>query len=199
MVGFCIITSTWGSVKLAFRCPRGGVLKPQRHVLKRGHQLLWIPTNSIRIVFTYGWWILIILPKNHMVVVWYQWYLESLHCLVFWCSLAPRIWWIWLSLRHQQAIVSQRWLSFLSPLIYWVTVWCKQPLRSVWTLVGRVFNIWWKWVSSASAADCESLFDFTTLWVTFLAQAAAAPIVVVVSAARWPLSHAGGAVVLPGR
>ena len=26
--------------------------------------------------------------------------------------------------------------------------WCKQPLRSVWTLVGHVFNIWWKWVSS---------------------------------------------------
>ena len=22
--------------------------------------------------------------------------------------------------------------------------WCKQPLQSVWTLVGRVFNIWWK-------------------------------------------------------
>ena len=95
-----------------------------------------------------------------MVVVLYQWYLESLHCLVFWCSLAPRIWWIWLSLRHHQAIVSQRWLSFLSPLIYWVTAWCKQPLRSVWTLVGRVFNIWWKWVTGRLWIITDHCFGF---------------------------------------
>ena len=196
MVGFCIITSTWGSVKLAFRCPRGGS-EATTPCFEAGSTFVNTKEqyqNSL-----------------HLWLVNFNQFTKKSHgcCLVPMISCVTPLFGVLVQSCTKDLvnmtltttpppIVSQRWLSFLSPLIYWVTVGASSRCDrfGLWLVVFLTFG------GNESAVDCESspitVCFFSTLWVTFLAQAAA-PIVVVVSAARWPLSHAGGAVVLPGR